>query len=257
MKPCNKCLKPINDDQIEKAPRCDSCRVFFHLDEKCSGLCVSEQRAIVVQKRIMLFFCDACVLSFKKIPLLTNKFIQLEDQVKSLKEEVETLKKQQTSQQNLGAPANMESMLHEIEDRAERANNLMVYGVPESASGSMQEKIDNDNVVLAPILHNVGLAQDDVLKVLRVGQASEGGNRPIRVVTKHSNLVKNAMRRRNRLEGNIRLGYDKTKLQREQFKAVLSELRNREQRGETDLIIKFVNGSPSITKKSPPKNRTH
>ncbi|CAG9771720.1 unnamed protein product [Ceutorhynchus assimilis] len=175
MKPCHKCSKPISAEQAEKAPRCDSCRVIFHLEEKCSGLCASEQRAIVVQKRIMLFFCDDCVLSFKKIPLLTNKFIQLEEQIKSLKEEIEVIK-QNNLQPDTSDPARFDSVILEIQERAERANNLMVYGVPESRSGDLQQRVVDDKTALSPVLDDIGLDQNDVVRVLRVGQLSEVEN---------------------------------------------------------------------------------
>lgn len=254
MKPCHKCLKPISDDQVEKAPRCDSCRVSFHLE--CSGLCASEQRAIVVQKRIILFFCEDCILSFKKIPLLTNKFVQLEEQIKSLKEEIEVIKQQNL--QTVGATdisANMDSVIHEMQSRADRANNLVVYGVPESNSRSLQQKINDDNAALLPLLNDIELAQDDIVKVLRVGKVSEGKTRPIKLITKNPRLVKNAVARRKWITNNdIKISFDKTKLQQDQFRATLADLRSREEKGESDLIIKFVNGVPTISKKPPPKN---
>lgn len=250
MKSCHKCTKSINDDQIEKAPRCDSCRVFFHLDEKCSGLCASEQRAIVVQKRIILFFCEDCILAFKKIPLLTNKVVQLEQQIKSLKEEIDIIKQKTSCNAD-----NMESIIHEIHDRADRANNLMVYGVPESKNRSLQQKIKDDETALTPLFSDVGIGQDDVIKVLRVGKAIEGKTRPIKLIMKDSHLVKNVITRRNNIKNdNIKVSYDKTKLQQEQFKSTLAELRSREQKGESDLFIKFINGSPVISKKDTSKN---
>ncbi|CAH1099411.1 unnamed protein product [Psylliodes chrysocephalus] len=56
----------------DKVKNCDSCVDPFHLEE-CSGLCASEVRAIVLQKRENFFFCDECVFAFKKSPCSSTR----------------------------------------------------------------------------------------------------------------------------------------------------------------------------------------
>ncbi|CAH1103878.1 unnamed protein product [Psylliodes chrysocephalus] len=128
-----KCSLNIFDDG--KAPRCDSCGVFFHLDEKCSGLCASEQRSIVLQKSSMIFFCEDCKTSFKKIPLLINKLAAIESKVNSLEDKVTSIEEKiQTLKTEGSSSLNSDSVSYEIHDRITRASNLMVYNVKESSS---------------------------------------------------------------------------------------------------------------------------
>ncbi|CAH1107816.1 unnamed protein product [Psylliodes chrysocephalus] len=157
--PRAKCLKcDLSLTEEDKVINYDSCRDPFHLKE-CSGLCASEVRAIVLQKRVLIFFCDECVSSFKIIPLLLNKISKLENEVKTLKEDMKKL--------NEVTKLDTQEVFNEFQERSLRASNVMLYNVPEPVSTTLNDKIAEDKVKVARVLNSVGIGEAEIVKVLR------------------------------------------------------------------------------------------
>ncbi|KAJ8982416.1 hypothetical protein NQ317_017218 [Molorchus minor] len=221
MDQCGTCKLKISDD--DKFISCDSCRVMLHLQEKCCTLSSTEIRAVVMQKRTLLFFCDECRTAFKNVPMLIRKIKDLDSEVDRLKHEVELLKNQNNS-------ANIETMFMEINERMIRSNNLMIYNVPESTSNILDEKIIDDNLAVNDILKNLVL-QNDSVQVQKV-------------------LVKLALKSKTKLYAtNFRISQDHTKTQQNQYKTAKTELKTREDNGEQGLTIKYINGVPKVVHK--------
>ncbi|KAG5864009.1 hypothetical protein JTB14_014232 [Gonioctena quinquepunctata] len=251
---CSKCSIHIQDD--DKYIQCDSCRTPFHLNEKCSGLCPSEIKAIVVQRRVIFFFCEECKSSFKKVPHLLTKLSVLENDISLLKQEVKDTKKKHCGELSLLkrelndlksiTGAGMENILTEVHERAIRSNNLMLFNVEESKSESLEAKIADDKKIAIQVLESIGVESNDLTKVIRIGRQ---GNkpRPIKMILSNSNAVGYALRLKNRLlNTKFRIASDKTKLQQEQMKKVQDELKQRRDRGEPNLSIKYRKGIPVI-----------
>lgn len=251
MEECGKCkIKITNDDKFIP---CDSCHVLFHLQEKCCSMSSSETRAAVLQKRILLFFCEECRSAFKKVPLLIRKIDELKSEVENLKKEVAELKTQNNS-------INMETLFMELNERSMRSNNLMVYNVSESNAINLADKINEDKLVVTDVLEKLDIqnGMDQILKVIRVGRPGGNRPRPLKIVLSNSQVVKKALKSKSKLYStNYRISQDQTQLQQNQFKSVKSELKIRVDKGEADLIIKYFNGVPKVVKKqkSDPKNQ--
>uniref|UniRef100_A0A6P7GXQ7 Uncharacterized protein LOC114347768 n=1 Tax=Diabrotica virgifera virgifera TaxID=50390 RepID=A0A6P7GXQ7_DIAVI len=234
---CKQCNLEIKSQ--DKHIYCDCCRTTFHLTEECSGMSASEMRAVVLQKRTLMFLCLECRDAFKSAPMVVRKMSELQDEVNSLKRELQELKSSPVS-------SNIELILSEAHERSIRANNLMVYDVPESSAIDFQDKIRHDTQIVHQIFEKVGhqTKVPDIVKVLRVGQKGRNNKpRPIKIICNNSETVKHIFRSKRRLES-FKISYDSTKLQQNAFKSAKEELQRRISNGEPDLQIKYINGIP-------------
>lgn len=245
---CKSCsiVLETRDEYIQ----CDSCRVKFHASKKCSPLSATELRAFELGKRMLIFFCEDCLHSFKQMPLLLRKVTQLEEEVKDLKGELEQLKSGSGSQHH-------EEVFGEVSDRLLRMDNFMVYNVPESSSDHLQQRISDDNAAVLSLLEKLelGVTENLVLKTVRVGVKRGSNPRPLKVVTSSKHVVTQVLRARRKLQGTpFRVDADLTKFQQRLHKEKYEELKQRRADGETNLMIQTVNGAPKIVKRRDQKN---
>lgn len=236
--PCIKCNSIISG--VEKCIQCDSCRVWLHLTEQCSGLSGREIQAVSIQKRTVLFFCDECKSAIKRVPYLLLKIENLENEVKKLREEVDTLKNKNF---------NTDQILDEAYEQSLRANNLMIYNVEESSADSLEDKIEDDRKVVSDVLNTLGVSDKELIRVIRVGKKSSRP-RPTKIVLSSSLHVRQALKSSRKLSSSsYRISSDKTKLQQEEYKKVQEELKRR-QVNEDNLYIRFRGNRPIIDKKN-------
>ncbi|KAG5884373.1 hypothetical protein JTB14_003320 [Gonioctena quinquepunctata] len=85
---CRVCEKDVGD----KSAICDSCHGLQHPVGACTGLSSSELRAVIIQKRTLVYFCQECRTSFKNIPTLLREIKSFKTEFTSLKKEVDQLK---------------------------------------------------------------------------------------------------------------------------------------------------------------------
>lgn len=144
---------------------------------------------------------------------------------------------------------NHENLISEVHERTVRANNLIFYDVEESASSSIQTKIEEDKNKVEAILRQLNI-ENGVERVIRLGRKVSNRNRPAKVTLKDRSLVLQALKaKRNKRDSNISIAADSTPLQREFLKNVREALAERQRSGETDLTIKYVRDIPTIIKK--------
>lgn len=208
-----------------------------------------------LKNRKLLFLCNDCENGFKQIPLLIKKVNDLENQI----QDIQTNKQNLISagvQDNLNITANMETpiistILHEVEQRTIRAKNLMIYNVKESALKNIKDRIEEDKNLITESLGKTGLNTTDILKIIRVGKKTDNKIRPIKVILRDSSLASQALKNKNKLlPTDPKIGPDQTIMQRDQLKKVKEELTKRQQKGEKNLIIKFISGTPKIIQKN-------
>lgn len=241
---CEKCKQVVSPQ--DKQVNCDCCRVIFHLTEDCAGMSTSEQRAIVLQKRCLLYFCGECRDAFKAAPLVIRRVKELQEEVNTLKQELQALRMARQT------PDNIEQILSESHERSIRSKNIMVYDAPESSANDIQGRILHDKHIAQQIFEKVGCQNKvaDILKVMRVGKGGVNNKpRPLKVVCSNTEIVNAILRSRKRMDPNsYKVGYDSTKMQQAAYKAARAELMTRRDKGEDDLIIKYVKGVPTIMK---------
>ena len=147
-------------------------------------------------------------------------------------------------------PPSMNSFMSEINDRALRANNIMVYNVPESNCDRIHDKIQEDRQRITEMLVSLNKqpASERMKKVVRVGKRGDNHIRPIKVVFSDSTIVKEILKSgKNFSESHVyKIKSDLTLMQRECIKKLISELNKRKQEGEDNLTIKYKDNVPYI-----------
>ncbi|KAG5900419.1 hypothetical protein JTB14_029306 [Gonioctena quinquepunctata] len=100
------------------------------------------------------------------------------------------------------------------------------------------------------LLNYVGIDEKDLVKVLRLGRPTENSKaRPIRAILSNPLLAKKIVSSKNKVEAlGFKVGCDRTKLQQYQLKQAVDKLRSRSTKGETNLLIKYFGGVPSVVK---------
>ena len=141
--------------------------------------------------------------------------------------------------------------LEEAEEKKRRANNLVIYNVPESDRDKAEERVEVDETWCLGVFSDclgVRVEKDDVERVIRLGKRPEGGQnrpRPVLLKLKNQNLkwevLENAKKLKNAGSPTYRkigIAKDMTRREREQFNRLKQELKEKTDAGEEGWKIK-------------------
>lgn len=246
---CLKCDLQLKDDQFCE---CDGCRRGIHY--ACADLTASEIKCVQLKnKRTLKFFCEACLEGIRLIPVLQK-------QIDTLQSRFDKFIKDQTINQSnsntntvMDISINYDSFLSEIEDRKQRAKNIMVYNIPEQSGGNDLNKADSDKEVTKEIIATVSEVSK-IKKVIRVGKTGEKP-RPLKVILDNPQTALLVLRNKSKISHpSAKISADLTLNQRNHLKKLRNQLEKRISDGEANLTIKYVRGVPKIVDKVNPKN---
>lgn len=271
---CNKCNTAVIFKEAKRANEvfgypCDQCQQI--ICQNCCGLCITEIRAVQLQKRIVPFFCPGCLNSIKQILNLSSKVDQivteLEDlrqNVSSLTEAVQDLQNLKPHVEKLNATVNSmnsrvahldktvntyqssqlvettdhNEMWQELQERQIKSKNIMLFNVPENGDDK------SDIAAIFGVLCNNPPA---TVQFSRVGKKNSKGARALKITLNSHEDTLVLMRCRRKLKGkNIYLNLDLTRKQQEIDKRVWTEFRDRTSKGENDIQVKYIRGVPKI-----------
>ena len=237
---------------------CDACQGPLHL--KCVGLSESDAVWTRARSKTIKVVCTNCnnnMSQFKDLKSLITSLQQdflvnieklrsdFEAQLKDLKSSVNT---------TTSSPAhNFEEIVNEVAERQNRKQNLIMFGVDEqpnelNVNQATEQDRSSVNNVLNQIIPDYNI---DNLKIHRIGRRSDTRARPIKITLNDEREVLQFIRNAKKLKNlnqfkNISISFDRTPRQMEFYKQVKSELNRRAANGETNLIIRHVNGIPKI-----------
>ncbi|CAH1109118.1 unnamed protein product [Psylliodes chrysocephalus] len=112
------------------------------------------------EKRLLNFFCDDCQEGSKLLHEIPDLIAKIDD----LQEEIMITK---------------ENTINEIHERQRRANNSIMFNVPEAS----RQKTDFDTVkeIVSEIFQDLS-----IVKTIRVGKKNKNGNRLLKVALRNS-----------------------------------------------------------------------
>lgn len=184
----------------------------------------------------------------------------------SLRSEIDILKGKlaslDTATYTQQSPSVVSQVLQETFERDRCLFNLIFYGVPESNSSEVPQRIAHDRLTCCNILESLGDTIPTSSKLIRLGKIREDKSiRPLKIIFENKNTADSLLLRFNsaKRSGSVfhdgfRMVRDKTVLQRKLLRACHAELDTRVNSGEKDLRIIFNNGIPEV-KTTVPKNR--
>ncbi|CAK1603884.1 unnamed protein product [Parnassius mnemosyne] len=239
---CSKFLKPPNDKKTSVT--CDSCKIL--LCGECHGLSPTEVRVLELKTvaRIMTFLCSDCKSAMTQLPMIMKKLNELSEEVKQLR-----------MRQSMLAT---ESAIQEMTERANRANNLIIYDVPESTSDIVDKRKEDGVGECVAIINTItNKVNCNGIKVFRLGAPKKHAGakpRPLKAILHTKSDALEVLRHRNKLSEPSNITSDLTPLQREYLKYLREKLNKRINDGETDITIKYIRGHPTIVKTNAQNN---
>lgn len=153
----------------------------------------------------------------------------------------------------------LETTIAEMNERARRSKNLMVFNLAESSAADVQTRMRSDldmvNKLLNPFMPSF---TTDGIKTLRVGKKLPGSvkPRPLKVILSSQSDVAEFLRsfsadaaaRVHQAFSSVKVSRDRTPCESKHLQTLNSELKERVSKGETNLTIKFINNVPQIVK---------
>jgi len=195
---------------------------------------------------------------------LTHDVSHLQKENNSLRAELSSLKTKfdnldvgSTTPQTTAFAA---QLLRENSESNKCAFSAILYGITESRSASAALRIADDNSEVSRVLESISLPVSNNFKLFRLGGPSSRKPRPLKMIFSTKDEAASLLRSYRsalndglKLPDNLRIVRDKTTLERQLLRSSHAELELRQQSGESDLCISYINGVPSVVK-SKPKN---
>lgn len=157
-----------------------------------------------------------------------------------------------------------DSILKEFEDMQRRKSNLLIFGQPEVLNDGGNYNSDLDKAGVQDLINSIfttPITFVDSLKISRIGKFSQArpDPRPVKIICEtqvQASSILSAARSLRLTNSPIlqRLSFvpDRTMRQQQAFRDQKLIMDERIKNGETDLVIRYIKGIPTITKKRPP-----
>ena len=130
-------------------------------------------------------------------------------------------------------------LMSEWEDRSARRDNVIFFGVLEN-NGSVQERVEHDKRMVKNICEALNVVAPDMSDFRRLGKASNGKPRPLKVTIHNRTARQNILRQSKLLKGhkdfdNVFLSVDRTRYQQNEWYNLRQELKAR--RNNENVVI--------------------
>lgn len=175
--------------------------------------------------------------------------------------QIETEICQLKDQQNIVCSTSKSPNLHhhnlflELQDRCDRAKNIVIVGILEINDKNSNSRRNHDNNEVKRVLKSIYEECPNPIKSIRLGKYIPNKNRPIKIFFDCPSIPKYLLRNRKKLPEDIQIYSDQTPAQKEYLRLLKEELIKRIEKGEKDLIIKYVKGIPTIVTNNHEKNQ--
>lgn len=231
-----KCVVCRKNDDEEAMLLCDGCERPIHKEADCSGLCSSEIRVMELKKnRVLQFFCQDCKMGLRVVPKLHKAIEKLQEEVKEIRSKSQS-------------EVHEEDLLTEAFERQKRMSNIVIHNLPEPRNSNIDA---TDLTTVTTLLKDIAHTDIKIERVFRMGKGNKNGSRSLKVMLTNPNDVKDVLKNKMVVakSKDIFISSDLTHLQLKRLARVREEFRMRREKGERDIIIKYVKGIPQITKK--------
>ena len=228
---CHSCSCPIDTEGIA----CNFCSKSFHLKKECSNITASVGKALLSSDNLT-YSCNDC----KGINIrdLLNRFSSMEKELKSLRDQLNT-----KSAFDVGSIVCQ--ALKENQEQMEKRNNMMIFGIKESADSGRQSADDDgedESEVLESVFNHLGISKTDIISATRVGK--KGRNpRPMRVKLNSLDLKLKCFRKARDLKKSnmadlrkVSIRNDLTFLQLAADRKLVQEFKHRKEKGENVVL---------------------
>lgn len=185
---------------------------------------------------------------------LTSDVNDTQRKVKVLENSLNLLQCNQSSipsfQQSTGVTC--DNIMYEVYERMERSKNIIISGIREIHIDSMEKRREMDRSEVKKQLLIIYPNCPEPLKIFRLGKYDGNKTRPLKVCFSSSEISKTIVKNKSKLtDPSIKIYSDQTPSQRQTMSNLRDELRHRREKGENNLIIKYIKGNPKIIQQQP------
>lgn len=267
---CELCPDKSNIRQND-ATKCTSCNKYYHKscskrakprdDGSFAHCCPRTNRKSSVNKSSTSSINDSIIddTASKLDPqsrnlwtLISRKFENLEDNLTDINNNLEDLTIRldnfEDRLESLEKGTTSEDIYSEMHQRITREKNFVIFQLqdsPDAANTDLKFVVDSFNNSSLQLPFNV-----NTLRVTRRGRYTSGKNRILVVMMPSSTDVHWVYHNKAKIfDDSLSIRSDLTKKQLQYYKQVKEDLDKRIKSGESNLIIKHINGTPTIVTK--------
>ncbi|XP_028163109.1 uncharacterized protein LOC114354755 [Ostrinia furnacalis] len=181
----------------------------------------------------------------KELSTITNFNTETENRIKAIESKVDTLK---TGTMSWTPLTDCDDLISEVQERYQREKNLIIVGIDEIISKSLEERRNHDMSQVKNVVESFGLNCAQPNKVIRIGKFDSNKSRPIKACFETSETPKLILRNKTTFQKDpkIKIYSDETPYQKKVMQKLRDELKQRTEAGEKDLTIKFIKGIPKL-----------
>ena len=250
-------------------------RCLGHICVDCSGLTAEQIQIINDEKLNVHWFCTSCndqalkaVRTDAEIEEKCKTYFQLfkeemrkevVDEMNKVNTEVKILKAKikeiETKKQETAPSQTTSESLKELEERANRKNNLVLMNVPESDSNDAKEREEHDITQLKKVFEALDAKDVDIKKCFRLGKHHKPQERTyprlLKVEVKKEENKKEILKKAKSLKGKkgfekIYINRDLTPLEQREQKLLIEELKKK--RAEVGRDEKWIIRNGAVVK---------
>lgn len=198
------------------------------------------------------------ILTLKEIVKANeNKILSLETEMQQLKinttNDVTVYSKATPEQSSNTQPTlkntDYDDIIVEFQERAERSKNIVIVGINEHHVDNIEERKEIDRCEADKIIKSIYPDCPRPEKIIRLGKYDGKKRRPLKICFPTQETAKTVLRNKVNLKvDGIRIYSDQTPKQQKDMKHLVTELHQRQENGEKNLMIKFIRGIPKIIK---------
>ena len=197
----------------------------------------------------------------QQLTVVVTKMRAVESNIDNIEQEIQEIKQNKKTDETQVIDcvekvltARSKESLDEEAEKAKRKSNVIIHGLPESGASDASERQDDDLGLIASMLHEMKCDSVEAVQAVRLGRKPDTNDstqaykpRPLKLVLKTEDqkiqVLTSAKNLRLIKDGgwkDVFLHADLTMKEREKRRQLVSEMKERKEQGETDLII--VNG---------------
>lgn len=151
--------------------------------------------------------------------------------------------------------SSLREIMAEEKEKERKKDNIIMFAASEPTTNNVNDRKNQDEKLIRDVFECIEVSDVNFQKCIRLGKASADKTRPILITVgdklKRAEILKNAKKLRQLGDGNplknVIIKPDQTKLELEQEKKLVKELKVRKEKGETDIFIrngKIIQGKP-------------
>lgn len=175
----------------------------------------------------------------------------LRGELSTLKDRVVLLESKSNVLGSVSAPSLIPDMIHEFAEREKCSLNLIVHNLTESSSTISSERIASDTKNLIDILSPISISLPPNFKIIRLGRSQSNNPRPLKIFLNNKEEVLNILSLFNTTKRTcpsvtISISRDRTLMERNLVRQIYAEFKDRTDKGESNIRIRYSNGIPHI-----------